>query len=69
MTQIEQLEKLITEAKSEADKFYTKGNSSAGTRLRAIYQEIKATAVAGRTDVQGIKNTERAAKKLAKASK
>jgi hypothetical protein len=34
MERIEELKTLITEIEAEADKFYSKGNKAAGTRLR-----------------------------------
>jgi len=35
---------LIASADADADKFYNKGNSAAGTRLRKTMQEIKGAA-------------------------
>lgn len=58
MKHLEELEKLIKDAKSEGEKFYTKGNASAGTRLRKLMQSIRKSAQAVRTDVQNIKKTQ-----------
>jgi hypothetical protein len=38
MERIEELKALIVEIEAEADKFYTKGNKAAGTRLRKSCQ-------------------------------
>jgi hypothetical protein len=41
MNRLQQLQSLINSLESEFQKFYEKGNSAAGTRLRAGMQEIK----------------------------
>jgi hypothetical protein len=51
MEQIAKLKELIASAEADADKFFSKGNSAAGTRLRNIMQELKATAQEVRTAV------------------
>lgn len=43
-------------AKSEADLFFEKGNSSAGTRARVKLQEVKALAQTLRNEIQEKKN-------------
>lgn len=43
-------------AMENGEKFYTKGNASAGTRLRKALQEIKNLAQEARKDVQNTKN-------------
>lgn len=40
----------------DAERFYQKGNSAAGVRLRKGMQELKAAAQEIREDVQRIKN-------------
>ncbi|HEY0654889.1 MAG TPA: histone H1, partial [Chryseosolibacter sp.] len=40
----------------DADKFYNKGNSAAGTRVRKGMQDLKNLAQAIRSEVQDIKN-------------
>lgn len=64
--------KKFTEAKNlfeslsgDADKFYNKANSAAGTRLRKGMQDLKNLAQAIRLEVQEMKNKEaaKAAKK------
>lgn len=44
METIAKLKALIAAAEVDADKFFNKGNSAAGTRLRGTMQQIKATA-------------------------
>lgn len=44
MTLFDELEKLIAEARSDAEAFYNKKNKAAGTRLRKAMQEAKAKA-------------------------
>ena len=41
MTLFDELEKLIAEARSDAEAFYNKKNKAAGTRLRKAMQEAK----------------------------
>ena len=45
-------------ASLEADKFYNKGNSAAGTRVRKGMQDLKNLAQAIRLEVQESKNKE-----------
>jgi hypothetical protein len=47
---------LLEEARADYDKFYNGSNSSAGTRVRKVMQEIKNTAHAVRLHVQATKN-------------
>ena len=58
MEQITKLKELIASAETDADKFFNKGNSAAGTRLRKTYQEIKVLAQEGRIEVTALKNKE-----------
>jgi hypothetical protein len=58
MEKIEELKALITEIEAEADKFYTKGNKAAGTRLRKGCQTIKNLAQEIRVDVSEKKKAE-----------
>lgn len=60
MEKFNQLEIALSEARDEAEKFYTKGNKAAGTRLRNKLQEIKLLATALRADVTNIKNADKA---------
>ena len=56
MTQFEELEKLVTEARADAEAFYNKGNKAAGTRLRKAMQEAKNKAQDIRKEVTEKKN-------------
>jgi hypothetical protein len=56
METISKLKELIAAAEPDADKFFNKGNSAAGTRLRGTMQQIKATAQDIRTAVTETKN-------------
>jgi len=42
--------------KDDVDKFFVKGNKTAGTRIRKVMQELKKMAQEVRVDVQGYKN-------------
>ncbi|MDB4926594.1 histone H1 [Mucilaginibacter sp.] len=57
MEQITKLKELIASAEADADKFFGKGNSAAGTRLRNTMQQLKVTAQEVRTTVTEKKNT------------
>lgn len=52
-----ELKDLITGLEGDADKFYNKGNSAAGTRVRKGLQDIKNLAQAIRLEIQDAKNT------------
>ncbi len=54
---LEELITLLEGAKSDYHKFYEKGNSAAGTRVRKVMQEVKAAAQDIRIDVQNTKNS------------
>ena len=41
MEQIKKLKELVAAAEVDADKFFNKGNSAAGTRLRGTMQQLK----------------------------
>jgi len=51
MEKFKELKELLASVESDAEKFYTKGNSAAGTRLRNVLQEIKIAASALRKEV------------------
>lgn len=57
MERFEDLKAKLTEIEEEAEKFYTKGNKAAGTRLRKGLQEIKNLAQEIRVEVQNQKNS------------
>ncbi|MEX8546273.1 MAG: histone H1 [Mucilaginibacter sp.] len=58
MKKFEELKKLIESLEADADKFYNKGNSAAGTRIRKGMQDIKNMAQAIRLEIQDTKNSE-----------
>ena len=51
-----ELKELLTSLENDADKFYSKGNSAAGTRLRKGMQDMKNMAQAIRLEIQESKN-------------
>ena len=56
MQKFEDLKSLIPSLEGDADKFYNKGNSPAGTRVRKGMQDLNNLAQAIRAEVQEIKN-------------
>jgi hypothetical protein len=58
MKKFEELKALIASLEADADKFYNKGNSAAGTRIRKGMQDLKNAAQAIRQEVQELKNKE-----------
>ncbi|HRJ31834.1 MAG: histone H1 [Cyclobacteriaceae bacterium] len=56
MQKFNDLKNLIASLEGDADKFYAKGNSAAGTRLRKGMQELKNLAQQIRSEVQDLKN-------------
>lgn len=52
----EQLKNTVENIATDVEKFYTKGNSAAGTRVRKAMQEIKQLAQALRVNIQETKN-------------
>lgn len=51
MVKFQKVKALIASAEADAEKFYNKGNSAAGTRLRKAMQELKVAAQEVRTEV------------------
>ena len=58
MKKFEELKALIASIEVDAEKFYSKGNSAAGTRVRKGMQDLKNLAQEIRTEVQDLKNKE-----------
>jgi hypothetical protein len=56
MQKFQELKDLITSLEGDIDKFYNKGNSAAGTRVRKGMQDLKNLAQTIRAEVQEIKN-------------
>jgi hypothetical protein len=50
------VKELIASLEADADKFYNKGNSAAGTRVRKGMQDLKNLAQSIRLEVQESKN-------------
>jgi hypothetical protein len=58
MKKFNDFKRMLAELEGDADKFYNKGNSAAGTRVRKGMQDLKNLAQAIRIEVQEMKNTE-----------
>lgn len=56
MQKFQELKDLIASLEGDIEKFYTKGNSAAGTRVRKGMQDLKNLAQEIRQEVQDIKN-------------
>lgn len=56
MEKFQNIKALITEVEGDIEKFYEKGNKSAGTRIRKVMQDLKKLAQEVRQDVQDTKN-------------
>lgn len=52
MKKFEEIKKLIESLEADAEKFYSKGNSAAGTRIRKGMQDLKNMAQAIRLEIQ-----------------
>ncbi|MFM9840073.1 MAG: histone H1 [Cyclobacteriaceae bacterium] len=62
MKKFDELKALIASLEGDADKFYNKLNSAAGTRVRKGMQDLKNIAQAIRAEVQELKNKEEGGK-------
>jgi hypothetical protein len=60
MKKFEELKNLIASIEPDAEKFYNKGNSAAGTRVRKGMQDLKNIAQSIRQEVQELKNKDTA---------
>jgi hypothetical protein len=56
MKKFNEFKALVAALEGDADKFYNKGNSAAGTRVRKGMQDLKNLAQAIRLEVQATKN-------------
>ncbi|MDB5120159.1 MAG: histone [Sphingobacteriales bacterium] len=61
MKKFTEAKELFASLEADADKFYNKANSAAGTRVRKGMQDLKNLAQAIRLEVQEMKNKEEAA--------
>jgi hypothetical protein len=55
MSRYEDLKSLVEDMESDMDKFYNKGNKTAGTRARKSLQELKNMAQDIRVEIQTMK--------------
>lgn len=62
MDKFEAMQKFIEELKADAEKFYVKENSAAGTRFRKGLQTLKKMASELRTDVATIREARKSVK-------
>ena len=60
MEKFTNIKSLLESVEKDAESFYTKGNKSAGTRLRGAMQTLKQMAQEVRSEVQEIKNSDKA---------
>ncbi|MCZ8356275.1 MAG: histone H1 [Cyclobacteriaceae bacterium] len=56
MEKLQELKDLLASLEGDFDKFYNKGNSAAGTRIRKGMQDLKNLAQTIRGEVQDLKN-------------
>jgi len=57
LSKYEQLQTLLNSMAEDVDKFYNKGNKSAGIRLRKTLQEVKDVSQQFRLEITAIKKT------------
>ena len=58
MKKFDDLKKIVDSLETDADKFYNKANSAAGTRVRKGMQDLKNIAQSIRLEIQETKNKE-----------
>jgi hypothetical protein len=56
MEKFEELVALLEQTRADVEKFYDKGNASAGTRVRVAMQKVKTLAQEVRVGIQEAKN-------------
>jgi len=59
MDKYNELLAILLDSKTDFEKFYDKGNFTAGTRVRKTMQNIKSTAQGIRTDISELKNAKK----------
>jgi hypothetical protein len=59
MNLLEKIRELVASTQEDHDRFYSKGNAAAGTRVRKNMQELKSLAQELRLDVQSTKNSDK----------
>lgn len=60
METFEKIKALLEQSQNDIEKFFEKGNASAGTRVRQAMQELKKLAQEMRAQVQEVKNAKKA---------
>ncbi len=60
MNRFQELQALVASFEADFDKFYVKGNKSAGTRVRKAMNELKKKAQEIRVEVQSMKTEAKA---------
>lgn len=68
MEKFKKVQAIVNGIADDADKFYTKNNKAAGTRVRKAMQELKNLAQEIRKEVQDIKNKQEATTTKTKAN-
>jgi len=56
MSRFDEVKNLVMDLEADFDKFYSKGNKAAGTRVRKGMQDLKNLAQDIRKEVQDMKN-------------
>lgn len=62
MEKINELKTMLDEMAKDMEKFYTKGQNSAGTRLRKSLNELRKKAQEARNEIQAIRQQRKAEK-------
>lgn len=68
MEKFKKVQAIVNGIADDADKFYTKNNKAAGTRVRKAMQDLKNLAQEIRKEVQDIKNKQEADASKSKSS-
>jgi hypothetical protein len=58
MKKFNEIKEILSSVEGDADKFFTKGNKAAGTRLRKAMLQVKDLAHEVRKEVTDLKNQE-----------
>ncbi len=62
MEKINELKTMLDDMAKDMEKFYTKGQNSAGTRLRKALNELRKKAQEARNEIQAIRQQRKAEK-------
>ncbi len=66
MEQFEKIKEILEGLNEDMEKFYVKGNGTAGTRVRQGLQEVRKISQEMRLDISAIKKADKEAKEAAK---